>query len=121
MVTPFVRDQPYNARRQVAAYERSFQEGEPGMTIFRIIAIAMILASLGFGHRAEAGAAFHSAFTETQPSPVQQVFEGSRCPRLCVDWFDGCNTCSCGHGRADVCTHYRCVWNKRPRCLRHGF
>ncbi len=46
---------------------------------------------------------------------------GGYCPRLCVEWFDGCNNCTCGHGRIDVCTQKYCIWRRRPRCLRYGF
>ncbi|MFT4079667.1 hypothetical protein [Rhodomicrobium lacus] len=46
---------------------------------------------------------------------------GAQCPRLCVEWFDGCNNCSCGGGRIDVCTQHICFGRKRARCLRWGF
>ncbi|ADP69987.1 hypothetical protein Rvan_0711 [Rhodomicrobium vannielii ATCC 17100] len=46
---------------------------------------------------------------------------GGQCPKLCVEWFDGCNNCSCGRGRIDVCTQHICFGRKRARCLRWGF
>jgi len=46
---------------------------------------------------------------------------GGQCPKLCVEWFDGCNNCSCGAGRIDVCTQQICLGRKRARCLRWGF
>lgn len=46
---------------------------------------------------------------------------GGRCPRLCRDWFDGCNICSCSHGRINVCSPGPCLRLSRPRCLRWGF
>jgi hypothetical protein len=49
------------------------------------------------------------------------VWHGGGCPRLCVEWFDGCNTCSCGKGRINSCTEIVCRAHKRPRCLRWGF
>jgi hypothetical protein len=49
------------------------------------------------------------------------VLDGGRCPRLCVEWFDGCNTCSCGKGRINACTELVCRSHRRPRCLRWGF
>ncbi len=75
------------------------------MTIFRVVAMFVALFVFGLGERAQAGA----------------LMEGGRCPRLCVDYTDGCNHCSCGRGRFDVCTHYYCSWRRRARCLRHGF
>jgi hypothetical protein len=50
-------------------------------------------------------------------------FPASRgsCPRLCVEWFNGCTTCSCGRGRINVCTPQPCFWRGRARCLRWGF
>ncbi|HXW21364.1 MAG TPA: hypothetical protein VEK14_00475 [Rhodomicrobium sp.] len=58
-----------------------------------------------------------------QPSAVLTVrhpYYGGQCPRLCTEWFDGCNNCSCGRGRIDVCTQHYCLWRGRPRCIRWG-
>ena len=44
-----------------------------------------------------------------------------RCPKLCLEWFDGCNTCSCARGHLNVCTDNFCRVRRRPRCLRQGF
>ncbi len=59
-------------------------------------------------------------------APIGQALAGDvmhpgRCPRLCVEWFDGCNTCSCGKGSINACTELVCRWHRRPRCLRYGF
>jgi hypothetical protein len=48
------------------------------------------------------------------------VWHGGRCPRLCVEWFDGCNTCSCGKGHINACTEMACKVHRRPRCMRWG-
>ena len=52
---------------------------------------------------------------------VRHPYFGGQCPRLCTEWFDGCNNCSCGRGRIDVCTLHYCLWRGRPRCIRWGF
>jgi hypothetical protein len=53
---------------------------------------------------------------------VRHLHYSAQCPRLCVEWFDGCNNCTCNRsGRIDVCTQHYCFWRGRPRCLRRGF
>jgi hypothetical protein len=93
------------------------------MTIVRAIALLAALFFLLPTQQAEAqaSAVVHADVSRTWPAPVQQVLLGGRCPRLCVEWFDGCNNCTCGKGRIDVCTQQLCVWRRRPRCLRYGF
>ncbi len=63
-----------------------------------------------------------------QSSHAQTVFStrhptyGGRCPHLCVQWFDGCNNCTCNRsGRLDACTQQYCFWRGRPRCITWGF
>ncbi len=60
-------------------------------------------------------------FAQVQQASAGDVLHGGRCPRLCVEWFDGCNNCSCGKGHINACTEFVCRWHRRPRCLRWGF
>ncbi len=60
-------------------------------------------------------------FAQVQQALAGDVMHPGRCPRLCVEWFDGCNTCSCGKGTINACTELVCRWHRRPRCLRYGF
>ncbi|MGO9545993.1 MAG: hypothetical protein ACLPPF_14530 [Rhodomicrobium sp.] len=90
------------------------------MTILRGLAILVALVLIA-PRMAEAGAASGAELSHSQFVPVGDVLHGGRCPRLCVEWFDGCNNCTCGKGRIDVCTERVCRWHRRPRCVRHGF
>ncbi len=92
------------------------------MAIFRAIALLILLLLLvsplpeAPAHAASLQPeAPHSAFA------VRYRFYGGQCPRLCVEWYDGCNYCSCGHGKINVCTQNYCIWRGRPRCARYGF
>jgi hypothetical protein len=91
------------------------------MTHFRAIALfaLLFLLVLPLGQtRAGTGP------IESQPAEALLIrfsHWGGQCPRLCVEWFDGCNYCTCGRGRIDVCTQRRCFWRGRARCLRYGF
>lgn len=53
--------------------------------------------------------------------PLLAADASGRCPRLCVEWFDGCNTCRCANGYINVCTENSCVRRRAARCVRHGF
>ena len=46
--------------------------------------------------------------------------EAARCPKNCVSWFDGCNTCGCKNGRTTFCTRKFCKRKARPRCLKYA-
>ena len=93
------------------------------MTFLRAIAFFAVLLLLA-PHLPEAQA----GFLPLQPAQstgvlaVRHFYHGGQCPRLCVQWFDGCNNCTCNRvGRFDVCTQNFCFWRGRPRCLRWGF
>jgi hypothetical protein len=83
------------------------------MTILRGLAVLMVLIL----------SAPHSAWAQAGGPLIEtgDVLYGGRCPRLCVEWFDGCNNCTCGKGRIDVCSRHICRWRRRARCLRWGF
>ncbi len=93
------------------------------MTVIRgfIILISMFLLAPVEQASAQTGAA-HPAET-SRPGIVLagDLWHKGRCPRLCVEWFDGCNNCSCGKGWTDVCSELVCRSYRRPRCLRWGF
>ena len=92
------------------------------MAAFRTIAL-LILFVLLVPPRPD-GLADAASLQPQAPSselPVRYRFHGGQCPRLCVEWFDGCNTCTCGHGRIDVCTRNYCIWHGHARCVRYGF
>lgn len=92
------------------------------MTVLRGLAIFVALFVLTPKLAAQAQAAEPQAELSGTHSPAAELVRIARqCPLLCTEWFDGCNTCSCGKGYIDVCTHYLCVFRRRPRCLRHGF
>jgi hypothetical protein len=42
-----------------------------------------------------------------------------RCPRKCVSWYDGCNTCRCVNGRVTACTKRACVRYGKPMCRKY--
>jgi hypothetical protein len=93
------------------------------MTIFRTLAIliALILLSPRDLAMAQAGSPSQAELERAKlPVSWPARFRG-QCPRLCVEWFDGCNICTCGKGRLDVCAPAPCAWPRRPRCLRWGF
>ncbi len=93
------------------------------MTIIRGLAIliALFVLAPNYPAWAQAGTAPRAELSQSQLIPVGDVPFARRCPRLCVEWFDGCNTCTCGKGRTDVCTDFVCRWHRRARCLRYGF
>ncbi len=39
--------------------------------------------------------------------------------KSCLDWFDGCNTCSVKDGKVLSCTEIMCYVMEEPRCLAH--
>ncbi len=93
------------------------------MKFVRAIAFFIVLISLA-PPLTEAQAGFMPV-EPAQPTavlPVRHPYYGGQCPRLCTEWFDGCNNCTCNRsGRFDVCTLHYCLWHGRPRCLRWGF
>jgi hypothetical protein len=92
------------------------------MTVFRAIALLILLLLLVAPQpAAQAGVAPPPMSQSSEALSIRHVAFGGQCPRLCVEWFDGCNNCTCGHGRIDVCTRRYCFWRGRPRCLRFGF
>jgi len=93
------------------------------MTILRGLAILIALFVLAPKEeaRAQAGTVPQAELSQALSRAAEQVRHRRQCPLLCTEWFDGCNTCSCGKGFIDVCTHDFCVFRRRPRCLRHGF
>ncbi len=93
------------------------------MTVIRGLVVLMSVFLLAPAEQASAQAAAAHNFGLSQPGFILagDVLYGGRCPRLCVEWFDGCNTCSCGKGRINACTEFVCRWHRRPRCLRWGF
>ncbi len=44
--------------------------------------------------------------------------EAGSCPRNCVSWYDGCNTCACQNGRTTSCTRRYCKRKTSSRCLK---
>jgi hypothetical protein len=111
------------ARYMLVLYRRKISEGSSHMMVIRSFLILMSVFLLASIEQASAHAtAIHPAAI-SQPGPILagDVLCGGRCPRLCVEWFDGCNNCSCGKGRINACTEFVCRWHKRPRCLRWGF
>jgi hypothetical protein len=93
------------------------------MTVFRGLAILMALFLLAPKEQAAAQAGSPPQ-AELARTPLEGAWPArflSQCPRLCVEWYDGCNLCTCGKGKLDVCTQIRCTWRRRPRCLRWGF
>jgi hypothetical protein len=93
------------------------------MTVFRGLAILIALFLLTPGHQAmaQAGSPPQAELERSKLPAVWPARFRAQCPRLCVEWFDGCNICTCGKGRLDVCTQALCTWPRRPRCLRWGF
>lgn len=43
----------------------------------------------------------------------------SHIPTNCVQWYDGCNTCSVSHGQIRYCTRRQCFRHGRSRCMTH--
>merc|ERR1739836_307089 len=42
------------------------------------------------------------------------------CPKDCITFFDGCNTCKCIKGKILGCTRKRCLSKKlKPKCKRY--
>lgn len=92
------------------------------MTVFRAAAVVatlffMVCAQPVTAQSSEAV----SEISHARSVAFQQARLRLQCPRLCVEWFDGCNNCTCGKGRVDVCTMNYCTWHRRARCLRYGF
>ena len=46
------------------------------------------------------------------------VCKNRTCPRNCMSWYDGCNTCRCVNGRIAGCTKRRCSRYTRAYCKR---
>jgi hypothetical protein len=93
------------------------------MTIIRglvILVSVFLLAPIGQAS-AQAAAGHAAGLSQSNVVLAGDVMHPGRCPRLCVEWFDGCNTCSCGKGSINACTELVCRWHRRPRCLRYGF
>ncbi len=92
------------------------------MPFLRAIAIFVLLFLLWSPlPEAQAGLLLQPA-QSTAVLAVRHLHFGGQCPRLCTEWFDGCNNCTCNRsGRFDVCTVHYCLWRGRPRCLRWGF
>ncbi len=93
------------------------------MTVIRGLVILMSVFLLAPMEQASAqtGAGNYGALSQPGFTLAGDEFHARRCPRLCVEWFDGCNTCSCGKGWTDACTELVCRAHRRPRCLRWGF
>jgi hypothetical protein len=93
------------------------------MTVIRSLLILMSVFLLAPIEQASAQVAAVDPAGISEPVFILagDVLDGRRCPRLCVEWFDGCNTCSCGKGRINACTELVCRSHRRPRCLRWGF
>jgi len=45
----------------------------------------------------------------------QDAYAGT-CPKNCISWFDGCNTCQCRNGRTTICTKKFCKRKGRAYC-----
>jgi hypothetical protein len=89
------------------------------MTVFRGLAFLIALFLLAPKDHAMAQA---EAPAQAELERLQPVRLPGQCPRLCVEWYDGCNVCTCGKGKLDVCTQAVCRQvRRRPRCLRWGF
>jgi hypothetical protein len=80
----------------------------------------LLLAPVGQA-LAQGPAGAYGGLSQSNVTPAGDIRHGGSCPRLCVEWFDGCNTCSCGKGHVNACTEMFCSVHKRPRCLRWGF
>ena len=80
------------------------------MTVIRGLVILMSVFLLAPNEQASAQAAASSYAGLSQSNFILagDVMHPGRCPRLCVEWFDGCNTCSCGKGRINACTELVC-------------
>jgi hypothetical protein len=93
------------------------------MIVLRAIAFFILLFSLASQpQEAQAGFLNLRPVQSTAVLAVRHSFYRGQCPRLCTEWFDGCNNCTCNRsGRFDVCTMHYCLWRGRPRCLRWGF
>jgi len=93
------------------------------MTVIRAFIILMSIFLLAPMQQAPAQTGASLAAGISRPGVVQagDEWRQRRCPRLCVEWFDGCNNCSCGKGWTNVCTEFVCRRYGRPRCLRWGF
>ncbi len=89
------------------------------MAISRAIALLILLFVLALPRMD--GPADAASLQQSSVFPVRHGFYGGACPRLCTEWFDGCNYCSCARGRIDVCTHNYCLWRRHARCARYGF
>jgi hypothetical protein len=98
-------------------------QGSARMTAIRGFAIfvsVFLFAALGQAS-AQGFTGAYGGLSQPDLILAGDVWHGGRCPRLCVEWFDGCNTCSCGKGHINSCTEMVCRGHKRPRCLRWGF
>ncbi len=94
------------------------------MTFFRGVAIlllTLLLFAQSGGAQAQAGPLSQAELSQAQFLPYAPPSFRGRCPRLCVEWFDGCNMCTCGKGALDVCTQMLCRTRRRARCMRWGF
>jgi hypothetical protein len=92
------------------------------MTVFRGLAILIALFLLSPSEAiAQAGSPPHAELERSPPAEAWRARFRNQCPRFCVEWYDGCNICTCGMGKIDVCTQVLCTWRRRPRCLRWGF
>jgi len=47
----------------------------------------------------------------------EELGEG-KCPKDCMNWFDGCNICTCIDGEIEMCTEMACTPEQmeKPRC-----
>eukprot|EP00497_Spongosphaera_streptacantha_P000186 TRINITY_DN111_c0_g1_i7.p1 TRINITY_DN111_c0_g1~~TRINITY_DN111_c0_g1_i7.p1 ORF type:complete len:189 (+),score=31.96 TRINITY_DN111_c0_g1_i7:37-567(+) len=43
--------------------------------------------------------------------------DGMSCPKDCLSWYDGCNTCRCNAGKVAACTYMFCVTKNKPYCI----
>jgi hypothetical protein len=93
------------------------------MTVFRSLAIliAMFLLAPKDQAMAQAGSTPQAELWRSQLAGAWPAHFRNQCPRLCVEWYDGCNICTCGKGKLDVCTNLLCTRHRRARCLRWGF
>jgi hypothetical protein len=93
------------------------------MPFLRAIAFFVLLFLVGLAlPEAQAGLLPLQPAQSTAVFSVRHLHFGGVCPRLCTEWFDGCNNCTCNRsGRFDVCSQHYCLWRGRPRCLRWGF
>ena len=86
-----------------------------------IILLSVFLSASAGQVLAQGSAGAYRELSQSNFILAGDVWHGGRCPRLCVEWFDGCNTCSCGKGYINACTEMACRVHRRPRCLRWGF